>query len=410
MSSHHAFSEEFVLKGHIIDSLILPKVFDAVMNLGGNFDITEIRVGRSKTDPSFARLKVFADDQAQMEQIIVALQGHGAQLVDGSDVRVEPAPADGALPEDFYSTTNLPTQVRLNGNWVDVTGTEMDLCIILDSQRKNPRSIPMAEVRRGDLVVVGHEGIRVIPLEREREQEVFSFMRSAVSPEHPNVLAISRIAETMQETRKAGGRILFVVGPAIIHSGAGPYLERLIQAGYVQVLFGGNAIAVHDVESQLFGTSLGINLESGLPVPGGHSHHMRAINAIRRVGSLKAAIERGVLQGGVMYQAIRHGVEIVLAGSIRDDGPMPGVITDTAEAQRCMRAALKGVGMAIMVATMLHSIATGNLLPAHVKVVVVDINPAVVTKLADRGSWQAVGLVTDAELFLRELVETLEKK
>jgi lysine-ketoglutarate reductase/saccharopine dehydrogenase-like protein (TIGR00300 family) len=233
-------------------------------------------------------------------------------------------------------------------------------------------------------------------------------MRSAVSSERPNALAIANVARVMREVRMAGGKILFVVGPAIIHSGAGEYLARLIRHGYVQVLFGGNAIAVHDVESQLYGTSLGIDLKSGLPVPGGHRNHMRAINAIRRVGSLEKAVEIGLLRSGVMYEAIRHGVQMVLAGSIRDDGPMPGVISDMMEAQRRMREALKGVEMAIMVATMLHSIATGNLLPAHVKVVVVDINPATVTKLADRGTFQAVGMVTDAELFLRELVEELD--
>jgi lysine-ketoglutarate reductase/saccharopine dehydrogenase-like protein (TIGR00300 family) len=263
-------------------------------------------------------------------------------------------------------------------------------------------------VRAGDAVAVGHEGIRVIPMEREREQGVFSFMRSAVSSERPNSLAISAVARQMRQTREEGGKILFVVGPAIIHSGAGPYLARLIRGGYVQVLFGGNAIAVHDVESQLLGTSLGVDLKTGLPVPGGHRNHMQAINAIRRAGSLRAAMEQGILRSGVMYEAITHDVAMVLGGSVRDDGPLPDVLTDTMEAQRQMRAALNGVGMAIMVATMLHSIATGNLLPAHVKVVIVDINPSTVTKLADRGTFQAVGLVTDAELFLRELVEELD--
>jgi lysine-ketoglutarate reductase/saccharopine dehydrogenase-like protein (TIGR00300 family) len=283
----------------------------------------------------------------------------------------------------------------------------MDLVIVVDRERSRAWTCPIAELKAGDQVVVGHEGVRVFPMEREREQEVFSFMRSTVSSERPNALAIAQVAQVMRDLREQGGRILFVVGPAIIHSGAGVHLARLIRGGYVQVLFGGNAVAVHDVESQLFGTSLGVDLRTGLPVPGGHRNHMRAINAIRRVGSLERAVETGLLRSGVMYEAIRHGVQMVLAGSIRDDGPMPGVVTDVIEAQRRMREALRDVEMAIMVATMLHSIATGNLLPAHVKVVVVDINPATVTKLADRGSFQAVGMVTDAELFLRELVEEL---
>ncbi|HEY63109.1 MAG TPA: TIGR00300 family protein [Caldilineae bacterium] len=408
VARQHRVSETIALKGHIIDSLILTRVMDSIMDLGGDFHVEEIRVGRHKQEPSYARLQVFADSEPQMRQILTTLQEFGAQIINGGDVRTEPAPIDGAAPEDFYSTTNLPTQVRLNGRWVDVEGTEMDLVIVVDREQGRAWTCPIADLKAGDQVAVGHEGIRVFPMEREREQEVFSFMRSTVSSERPNALAIAQIAQVMHQVREQGGRILFVVGPAIIHSGAGEYLARLIRDGYVHVLFGGNAIAVHDVESQLYGTSLGIDLKTGLPVPGGHRNHMRAINAIRRVGSMEKAVEVGLLRSGVMYEAIRHGVEVVLAGSIRDDGPMPGVITDVIEAQRRMRAALKGVEMAIMVATMLHSIATGNLLPAHVKVVVVDINPATVTKLADRGSFQAIGMVTDAELFLRELTEELE--
>lgn len=403
-----AFVEEITLEGHIIDSMILPRVFDVIMDLGGDFHVEEIRVGRRKAETSFARMKVFADSEEQMQRMVQALQGLGARLADGEDVRTLPAPVDGAAPDGFYSTTNLPTEVRIDGRWVPVEGTEMDLVIVVDREARRAYTRPLAELRRGDPVVVGHGGIRVHPMQRERELEVFSFMRNEVSSERPNRVAISLIAREMRNVRQRGGRILFVVGPAVIHSGAGTYLARLIRNGYVQVLFGGNALAVHDVESQLFGTSLGVDLATGLPVPGGHAHHMRAVNAIRQVGGLRQAVEQGILHSGVMYEAIRHNVDMVLAGSIRDDGPIPDVITDVIEAQRAMRAALNGVEIAVMMATMLHSIATGNLLPAHVKVVVVDINPATVTKLADRGSFQAVGLVTDGELFLRELAEELD--
>jgi lysine-ketoglutarate reductase/saccharopine dehydrogenase-like protein (TIGR00300 family) len=327
-------------------------------------------------------------------------------LLSPDDVRTEPAPKDGVLPNHFYSTTNLPTQVRIGGNWVDVADTEMDLVIVIDWEAGTARTVPMANVRQGDQVVVGHGGIRVIPLERERQREEFSFMQSSVSSERSKKIAIAAIAREMRETRDKGERIVFVVGPAVIHSGAGQYLAALVRADLVQALFGGNAIATHDVESVLFGTSLGMSLSNGIPVEGGHQNHMRAINAIRQAGSLRAAVEQGVLTSGLMYECIRKGVDLVLAGSI-DDGPMPDVITDVVEAQKAMREALKGAGLVIMVATMLHSIAVGNLLPATVRVAVVDINPAVVTKLADRGSFQAVGLVTDAELFLRELCDEL---
>jgi len=401
------YSEEITLEGHIIDSWVLPKVFDAVMDLGGSFDLKEIRVGRKKDETSFARLKVMADDQQHLDRILTALQQYGAVLVSRADVRTEPAPCDGALPDDFYSTTHMPTQVRLGGQWVEVENTEMDLAIVVDRGASRARMVPMAEVKKDDAVVVGHEGIRVLPLQRSREREIFSFMASDVSSERPKRLVIDEIARLMKEIRGRGGKILAVAGPAIVHSGAGDHFARMIRAGYVQVLFGGNAIATHDVESQLLGTSLGVMLRSGQPVEGGHRHHMHAINAIRRAGSLRKAVEAGVLKSGIMYECVKNGVEMVLAGSVRDDGPLPDVIVDMGEAQRRMRAALKGVEMALMISTMLHSIATGNMLAASVKVVAVDINPAVVTKLADRGTFQALGLVTDAELFVRELAEAL---
>ncbi len=403
----NGFSEEITLEGHIIDSWILPKVFDTVMDLGGEFDMEEIRVGRRKDEGSFARLKISADSDAKLRRIILALQDYGATLVSRDDVHTAPAPRDGVLPDDFYSTTHLPTQVRLNGNWVDVSGTEMDLAIVVDRAQAKARMLPMGDVGKGDQVVVGHEGIRVLPLIRSREREIFSFMGSDVSSERPKRLVIEEIARQMRETRARAGKIAVVAGPAIVHSGAGPYLARIIRAGYVQALLGGNAIATHDVESALLGTSLGTALNSGQQVEGGHRHHMVAINTIRRAGSLRAAVEQGILREGIMYECIRNNVELVLAGSVRDDGPLPDVITEMGEAQRRMRAAVQGVEIVLMIATMLHSIATGNMLPAATKIVAVDINPAVVTKLADRGTFQALGLVTDAELFMRELAEAL---
>lgn len=404
----NSFSEEVTLEGHIIDSWTLPRAFDTIMDMGGSFDVLEMQVGRAKDEVSFARLKVHAQTEKKLESILLELQSFGAVLASRDDVACEPAPADGVLPEDFYSSTHLPTQVRLNGRWVEVKNTEMDLVIIIDPTRSDARMIPSAAVRQGELVVVGHDGIRILPPQRSREREVFSFMGSNVSSEHPKRLVIEEIARQMREIRARGGRILIVAGPAIVHSGAGPYLAKLIRDGYVQVLFGGNAIATHDVESVLLGTSLGVALKDGRAVPGGHRNHMAAINTIRGAGSLSAAVESGLLREGIMYECIKNNVDLVLAGSVRDDGPMPDVITDTAVAQVRMRSALVGVELVLMIATMLHSIATGNMLKASVKVVAVDINPAVVTKLADRGTFQALGLVTDAELFVRELSSAID--
>lgn len=393
--------------GHIIDSWTLPRAWDLIMDRGGNFDVEEMRVGTTKTETSYARLKIEASNEETLERIISELQQLGAVLVHGNDITTEVVKKDGVLPAKFYSTTNLPTQVRLNGQWINVENIEMDVAVVVDRANGHAYCTPMHEVHVSDEVVIGHEGIRIQPFERDREKETFAFMQSNVSSERTKVQTIHDIAKQMKETRANGGKILFVLGPAVIHTGAGRYIAELIRRGYVQVIFGGNAIITHDIESALFGTALGVNLETGEQVEGGHRNHLRAINAIREVGSAAQAVEIGLLREGLTYEAIRHKVPMVLAGSIRDDGPMPEVISDMFEAQKRMREELQGVEMAIMVASMLHAIATGNLLPARVHTVVVDINPAVVTKLADRGSFQAAGLVTDAELFLRELVDAL---
>lgn len=400
-------SEVIELKGHIIDSWILPRAWDTIMDRGGNFEVEEMQVGKKKTEQSYVRLKVIAPDDETLELILSELQQFGAGLLHGNDVQTARVEQNGVLPDKFYSTTNLPTQVRLNGQWVDVEQIEMDVAVVVDREARRAYGKPMHEVLVGEEVVIGHDGLRVTPFERAREREVFAFMQSNVSSEKAKVQMIHDIARQMQETRAHGGKILFVLGPAVIHTGAGRYVAELIRRGYVQVIFGGNAIITHDIEAALFGTSLGVNLQSGEQMEGGHRNHLRAINAIRALGSVEKAIETGLLKEGITYEATRHNVKMVLAGSIRDDGPMPGVINDMQQAQRAMRAVLPGVEMAIIVASMLHAIATGNLLPAAVRTVVVDINPSVVTKLADRGSFQAAGLITDAELFLRELVEAL---
>src|SRR5947209_7576936 len=400
-------SERIELSGHIIDSWTLPRSWDIIMDRGGNFVVEEMRVGRRKDETSYARLKVEAPNDEVLELILSELQQFGAVLLHGAEAQMVAVEQDGVLPAKFYSTTNLPTQVRLNGQWITVEGIEMDVAVVVDPVKGRAYGKPMHEVQVGELVVVGHDGIRVQPFERAREREAFAFMQSDVSSEKVKVLAIHEIARQMNEQRAHNGKILFVLRPAVIHTGAGRYIAELIRRGYVQVIFGGNAIVTHDIESALFGTSLGVDLRSGEQVEGGHRNHLRAINAIRAVGSLEKAMENGLLREGITYEALKHNITMVLAGSIRDDGPMPDVINDMQEAQKRMRGALPGVEMAIIVASMLHAIATGNLLPSTVRTVVVDINPAVVTKLADRGSFQAAGLVTDAELFLRELVEAL---
>ncbi|MHB8507727.1 MAG: ornithine cyclodeaminase, nickel-pincer nucleotide-dependent [Candidatus Dormibacteria bacterium] len=395
------------LEGHIIDSLALPRVMDTIMDLGGTFDVQEIRVGKRKDEHSRAQMVVEAETHGALDAIINEIQQYGATLKDEGEATLEAVTQAGVFPLAFYSTSNQPTFVRQGAEWLEVADIEMDCGISIEDG--HARTLPVDEARVGQLIVTGHRGIRVQPIERGRDRDVFGFMQSQVSAEKPKKRVIKEIAASMRAIRAEGGAILFVGGPTVIHTGAGRYLEWLIREDYVQVLFAGNALAAHDIESALYGTSLGVSLESGVGLEHGHEHHIRAINRVRSAGSIANAVSSGLLTEGVMFEAVTKGIKVVLAGSIRDDGPLPDVVTDAIVAQKAMRAAIHShdLRLALMAGTMLHSIATGNLLPASVRAVCVDIDPAVVTKLADRGSFQTVGLVTDVESFLRELVGEL---
>jgi lysine-ketoglutarate reductase/saccharopine dehydrogenase-like protein (TIGR00300 family) len=402
--------EDVEVRGHIIDSLILPKVLDGITAAGGEFTIKNVAIGHDRSDPSFARIEVRAKSEEQLEAIMAQIADHGAVAVHGGDARLIEADMDGAFPEGFYSTTNQRTEVRLGGHWIGVADQEMDCGIVVDDRSIACRCLPMTEVKRGMKVVVGHVGTRVFPLERLEQGHAFAFMNSAVSTEKPKGVVIREIARQLFENRRSGaGKSLLVGGPAIVHTGSGPLVCELLRDGYIHKLFAGNALATHDIEQSLFGTSLGVNLNEGTLVDAGHEHHLRAINRIRRAGSIAAAVESGLLRSGIMYECVKNGVAFHLSGSIRDDGPLPDVVTDALQCQGIMRSMVKDVSFCLMVATTLHSVAVGNLLPATVKVVCVDINPSTVIKLNDRGSFQTVGLVTDVEPFLRALVAEIRK-
>jgi lysine-ketoglutarate reductase/saccharopine dehydrogenase-like protein (TIGR00300 family) len=403
--------EEVEIQGHIIDSLLLPKVLDEILTRGGSYVLRDIQVGQRQEDPSYARIEVRAPSATVLEEILASIHDHGAVPVSTQDCQFVAADMDAAFPEGFYSTTNYRTQVRLQGEWVEVEDQEMDCGILIDAEGAAARCLPMAEVRKGDRIVVGRQGLRVFPAESAARHNLFEFMASPVSSEKPKGVTVREIAAAMRRTREAGEKVLAVLGPAVVHTGSVPHICQLIRGGYLNVLFAGNALATHDIEQALYGTSLGVWLDRSLPAEEGHEHHLRAINTIRRLGGIRAAVEKGGLRSGIMYECVKHDIPFLLAGSIRDDGPLPEVVTDVLDAQRQMRELIRGVGFCLMMATALHSIATGNLLPAWVKVACVDINPATVTKLSDRGSAQTVGVVTDAEPFLRALVsELLEKK
>lgn len=410
MATFQVHTQEVEVKGHLIDSMILTRIFDAIMDLKGDFEVLEFQIGKLKTEPSYARLLVKGKSQEHLEQMLKLIYSYGATPVRLRPARLEPAPADGILPDDFYSTTNNPTFVYLDDEWVEVNDIMMDKAIVVVPNQKVAVCKPIRDVRKGDLVVVGEVGVKVVPPERPREgMDIFEFMGSKSSSEKPISSIAIKVAKDLYEIKRKGGKVVVVAGPSVVHTGAAPYLSKMIKDGYVDALLAGNALAVHDVEFALYGTSLGVNISTGMIEPNGHRNHMAAINEIFKAGSLKDAVLKGVVRRGIFYECVMNKVPYVLAGSIRDDGPIPDVITDVVEAQREYKRHLKDVELVLMLATMLHSIAVGNMLPSYVKTVVVDINPSTVTKLLDRGTSQAIGIVSDVGTFLPVLVQNLDK-
>ncbi len=393
------------LEGHIIDSLLLAKVLDVILASGAEYELLDVQIGRTNTDTSRARLEITAKDEATLSTLLVGLQVHGANARVSSDAVLVPADRDGVLPAGFYSTTNLPTQVRIESSWIDVANPEMDCGLVVADGRA--RTVPMHRIVAGDAVVVGLDGVRVTAPARPRGASVFEFMNSEVSSEKPKALLVARVADRIRAARETGSKVLAVCGPAVVHTGSSPPLARLVRAGWIDVLFAGNGFATHDIESNVMGTSLGVSVLEGVAAEGGHANHLRVINEVRRFGSIAAAVEAGYIGGGVMYECTRRHVPFVLAGSLRDDGPLPDVYPNVIEAADAMREHVAEVGVALMLATTLHAIATGNILPSGVETFCVDINQSVVTKLADRGSSQALGIVTDVGLFVSDLADAL---
>ncbi len=446
-----AATEIVEAEGHLIDSQLLTAMWDTVVRHEGAFEVLEFRIGRTNEETSFLSMRVTAAD-AHMGELLEELVTLGCRVSRIEDAHLVAADRDGCAPEDFYSTTNHQTFVRLGGEWIPVDRQRMDAAIVIEPEHarlkprapseplmalseplmapSEPRMAPseprmerealaersssravcrkLRDIRKGDLVLCGVAGVKIVPEFKERDRHGFAFMTNEISSERRVEVGVSRIAAMMRDAKKRGDRIAFVAGPVVVHTGGGSYFSQLIRLGYVDVLLAGNALAVHDAEQALYGTSLGVDLETGRAIEGGHRHHMRAINAIYRAGGLKPAVASGVLKSGVMYECIRRGVDYVLAGSIRDDGPLPDTAMNLIDAQDRYAAALQGVSLVLVLSSMLHGIGVGNMLPAWVRLVCVDINPAVVTKLADRGSSQTIGIVTDVGLFLRQLASALQ--
>ena len=401
-----AANDTIEAEGHLIDSGHLSAIFDKIIEYRGQYEILKFDIGRTNDDPSRIEMRISAPDAQQLDELLQQLTTWGCHPVRERDALLKPAEKDRCVPDDFYSTTNHRTHVRVAGRWREVEQQRMDAVIVIEN--KQPLCRKLRDVKGGDSIVCGHEGIRVTPEFRERDRLGFAFMSNDVSSERRVEGSVARIAAMMKEVKKGGGRIAVVAGPVVVHTGGVEHFSALIRGGYVDAVLAGNALAVHDIEFALSGTSLGIDLVAGAPVEQGHRNHMAAINTINRAGGIRAAVDSGVLKSGVMYECIRHGVEYVLAGSIRDDGPLPETEMDLIAAQeRYAEVLSNNVQLVLMLSSMLHSIGVGNMLPSWVRVVCVDINPAVVTKLSDRGSMQTVGVVTDVGLFLHRLAEAL---
>jgi len=403
------FSQEIEARGHLIDSSILTKIFDKIMDLKGEFQVQEIDIGKRKKDQSYVRLLVKGRNQKHLDNILETIHREGAISKIQKEIRLKKSPKNYVMPDYFYSTTNNHTQVFLKGKWIQVENMMMDKCIVVKGNRAF--CVPVRDVKKGDQIIVGEKGIKITPPERPREGvNVFEFMGSSSSSERPTQHIAKKVAEDIYNTKKKGGKIILVGGPAIVHTGADDAVAELIKSGYIDGLLAGNALAVHDIEYAILGTSLGMNVHDATLAYHGHRNHMDAINAVFKAGSIANMVKSKKLRKGIMYECIKNKVPFVLAGSIRDDGPLPDVLTDMTQAQREYKKILKDADMVIMVSTMLHSIATGNMLPANVKVIVVDISQPTVTKLMDRGTWQALGIVSDVGAFLPMVVEQIRKK
>jgi lysine-ketoglutarate reductase/saccharopine dehydrogenase-like protein (TIGR00300 family) len=403
------YSKIIEVRGHLIDSLVLTKIFDSVMDLNGKFEVMKISVGKLKTDESYAKLRVIGKNKSQLNEIITAIHREGATTKAQRNCKTRIATKNMLFPDNFYSTTNNHTAIYHNNKWIKVDSMMMDKCIVLKGSKA--KCVPIREVKKGDKIIVGEDGIRVSTPERPREgMNVFQFMGSGSSSERPTQHIARKVAEDIIKTKKQGGKIVLVGGPAIVHTGAADAVAKMIKTGHINAVLAGNALAVHDVEYATLGTSLGMRVKDGTLAVRGHRNHMDAINSVFKYGSLKKMVQQKKLTSGIMYECIKKKIPFVLAGSLRDDGPLPDVITDIAVAQKEYKKVLKDASMVIMVSTMLHSIATGNMLPANVKVIVIDINQPTVTKLMDRGTWQALGIVSDVGAFLPMVANQIRGK
>jgi len=399
------FEQTVEAKGHLIDSGIMSQILDSIIEGKCTFSIEKFIVGKTNDEESIARIKIQSRDIEALSQILDVLVPLGCYLAQEEDAHLVTAPGTSCVPDDFYSTTNYRTFIRQAGDWQLVADQRMDAVIRVDSD--GPRCVKLRDIRAGDRIVCGHAGIKVVREFKDRERKDFTFMASEISSERRVEVIVHQLADLLRHVYEEGRKIAVVCGPVVVHTGGVEGMMRMIQKGYLHAFLGGNAIAVHDIEHALYKTSLGVHLDTGMPAHEGHRNHMRAINLINHYGSIKGAVEAGALQSGIMFELVKNKVPFALAGSIRDDGPLPDTIVDMIEAQARYAELLRDTDVVMILGTMLHGIGAGNMIPSWVRTICVDINPAVVTKLSDRGSAQTVGIVTDVGMFLHLLKDLI---
>ena len=398
------------MRGHLIDSMILARVMNKIISRGGRYEFLQFDVGKRHTDTSYVKLRITAGDVSHLDSILDDIHNEGAIEVSPKNAAIKPAPQNMTLPVDFYSTTNNETRIFHDNRWITAQNQMMDKCIVLGDDGKTAACMPIRDVKKGDSIVCGEDGIRVMPPSRPRKESgTFTFMNSGSSSERPTQNIAHRVARDIYDAKQNGGRVVIVGGPAIVHTGASTSVSALVRGGYISGILAGNALAVHDIESSILGTSLGMRISDATPVSKGHRNHMDTVNAVFTYGSIPDMVSAGRLKKGIFYECVKNDVPFVLAGSIRDDGPLPDVITDVVEAQREYKKMIKDATLVLMVSTMLHSIAVGNMLPSTVGIIAVDINQSTVTKLIDRGTWQALGIVTDVGAFLPLVVQEIKR-
>ena len=400
--------EEFIdIRGRLLELPTLANIVKCITVRGADFEVEDFSIAKAMDEPSWIRLRVRAPNAAELTNCLEEITRLGAEVVDAEDAQLERVETDGLLPQDTYALTGLPTDVRVNGKWVSVTDPVPNAAARVEKGRHQVRAVPFETAKKGDRVVVGGGGVRVSPPAPDRNSDLFPLVGTTVSASSARGPVIVKVAREIERTKGRGARVALAGGAAVVHSGASAYLEQLISHGYIDVLVASNGMAVYDVERALFGTSRGVYVAENIPAVHGAQNTVHAVNTIRKAGGLQEAVDSGVLTGGILHACITSDVSYTIVGSARDEAPLPDTVTDTVRARQALREGLRGVGLALMIASAVLAKAVLLTVPGPVPKVCVDLSDYDVNKIVHRGAPTVFGMVESAESFLRELARSL---